>query len=185
MKINNILKYILFLSVGVFGCLTSEDVVSNQYTTYEGKVYDIKSYTKHPDCQSCLEQVYGETLEQVFDKSKYDFHKTKSSVKRHLSEIYVGDLCPVPTISPPSDQPSTSTKKEATTNQQETTTTSFSTTKQQQEITTDATTSFSTFATLPTTSSDENFINYSNSLNIILISYVISFLLPILIVLDY
>lgn len=152
MKIFSTFLFLAFSIQSIFSaCVTSDDVKVNKYTTYKNKAYDIVNYTKHPDCQSCLKSLYGNPLEPIFNK--YSFHKTNSKAKKHLEEIYVGDLC--------SSSSTTTTNVKSTTSKptSQTTTSSASNPTITTTITTSkeniTTTNPTQFPTLPTSSSSQ------------------------------
>lgn len=72
-------------------CYTQNDIIKNDFVSYENKVYDIKNYI-HPGGQRTLFLSSGKDLEQFFIMDQYKFHIGSSFVKKDLEKIYIGDL---------------------------------------------------------------------------------------------
>ena len=84
----------------IFGqkiCISQQNIIDNQYTTYKNKVYDISKY-QHPGGQPLLFKAKGKTLEEFFYKSQYSFHVNSVQTIADLNSIYVGDICSENTV---------------------------------------------------------------------------------------
>lgn len=93
MRILSLLFILLFQkSKGL--CYYPQDIVTNGYTTYKNKVYDISTYN-HPGGSFTLSKAKGKALEPFFNDPKYDFHLSSTSETfPDLEKLYIGDLCP-------------------------------------------------------------------------------------------
>jgi len=97
-KLINLLLY-TYMSC-IFGqkiCISQQNIIDNQYTTYKNKVYDISKY-QHPGGQPLLFKAKGKTLEEFFYKSQYSFHVNSVQTIADLNSIYVGYICSENTV---------------------------------------------------------------------------------------
>ena len=98
-KLINLLLYTCMSCI--FGqkiCISQQNIIDNQYTSYKNKVYDISKY-EHPGGQPLLFKTKGKTLEEFFYKSQFNFHVNSVQTIADLNAIYVGDICSENTVS--------------------------------------------------------------------------------------